>query len=106
MAGMGLVCACLAGICIGSGVDTAIYFSSPKLAPNTENVRVEAIGVWRGIIAVGMTIASIRCCCWRRTEEDRAGISTGVWYAAFCNAFLLGLFISPTVLIYPLVHFD
>jgi hypothetical protein len=105
MAGLVLAYTCLGGICIGTVIDTAIYFASQKIAPNTEHVEVIAIGAWRAMLAVGITVATIRWCLWKETPEDRDRNRAAVWVTAFYDSLFIGLFISPTALIYLLVHF-
>jgi hypothetical protein len=110
----GRVAGCLlAGICTGAVLDTAIYFTCRKLLPKTEYVTIVAIGAWRLLVAMYI-VSALPCIRIRRcrgtepgtcTSEEEAGNNRAdrTVHEFVRAAFLLGMFISPTMLIYVLL---
>jgi hypothetical protein len=96
----------LAGICTGAVLDTAIFFTCGKLLPKAEYVPIVAIGAWRVIVGIVSALPCIR----RRgaepgasEEEARNNEADRTAHELIRAAFLLGMFISPTMLIYVLL---
>jgi hypothetical protein len=97
----------IAGVCTGAVLDTAIFFTCRKLLPKAEYVPIAAIGAWRVIVAIVSALPCIRRCRGAEpgASEEEAGNNQAdrTVHELLRAAFLLGMFISPTMLVYVLL---
>lgn len=98
MAGLVVGCCFMVGVVAGAAVDTATYFVCKELVPEVEYLPLILMAAYRSIQVLGMG-----CICRiprsvNTTEHGEPTIQQ--FYFASTFGGLLGLFVTPTFLIY------
>ena len=80
----------------GAALDTVTYFVCKELMPEDEYLSLVVMAAYRSIAVLGMGLSGVAICWRRRGDEDpQSGL-----LLCITSGGLLGLFVSPTFLIY------